>query len=220
MPYTGIAFFIWVGIFNNSVIAQFWSFANDIYSRTAGERLFPIIVVGMTAGTPVGSLIVAALFARGVDPYTMMQLGAIALVISLLLYVLVHRRQEHRPRPVSSPLVEPASVPSEKPQSGRGGFSLIFRNRYLLLIALTLVLANWVNTTGEYILDRFILAQTAGMSDVDRTAFIGEFRGTFFFWVNVAACSSRPSSSRVWSSMLGSRVSSSPSRWSRSGCTG
>jgi AAA family ATP:ADP antiporter len=183
VPYTGIVFFIWIGIFNNSVIAQFWSFANDIYSRTSGERLFPIIVVGMTAGTPVGSLIVARLFAMGVDPYTMMQLGALALVVSLLLYVAVHRRQSYRPQAVESE-AKPAQV---RPPSRTGGFALIYRNRYLILIALTLVLANWVNTTGEYILDRLILEQTAGMSEAQQTAFIGEFRGTFYFWVNVAS---------------------------------
>ena len=188
VPYTGIAFFIWVGIFNNSVVAQFWSFANDIYSRPAGERLFPIIVVGMTAGTPIGSKIAATLFGRGVDPYTMMQLGVIALVISLLLYLVVHRREEHRPQLVSRP-VGTAPAPVDEPPSGRGGFSLIFRSRYLLLIALTLVLANRVNTTGEYILDRLILAEAEahGLVDAERSAFIGEFRGNFYFWVNIAA---------------------------------
>ena len=62
VPYVGVAFFIWVGIFNVSLVAQFWSFANDIYSREAGERLFPIIVIGMTAGAPLGSYIAGHLF--------------------------------------------------------------------------------------------------------------------------------------------------------------
>ncbi len=56
LPYIGVAFFIWVGIFNMSLVAQFWSFANDIYSKESGERLFPIIMIGMTAGAPLGSL--------------------------------------------------------------------------------------------------------------------------------------------------------------------
>src|SRR5215468_7016847 len=62
VPYVGVAFFIWVGIFNMSLVAQFWSFANDIYSKEAGDRLFPIIVIGMTAGAPVGSFAAAQLF--------------------------------------------------------------------------------------------------------------------------------------------------------------
>src|SRR5215216_3560079 len=59
VPYVGVAFFIWVGIFNMSLVAQFWSFANDIYNKEAGDRLFPIVVVGMTAGAPLGSLAAA-----------------------------------------------------------------------------------------------------------------------------------------------------------------
>src|SRR3954470_20900108 len=33
VPYIGVAFFIWVGVFNMSLVSQFWSFANDIYSK-------------------------------------------------------------------------------------------------------------------------------------------------------------------------------------------
>lgn len=36
----GVPFFLWVGIFNLFVIAQFWSFANDLYSEEQGKRLF------------------------------------------------------------------------------------------------------------------------------------------------------------------------------------
>src|SRR3954466_4400849 len=68
IPYVGVAFFIWVGIFNVSLVAQFWSFANDIYSKEAGDRLFPVIVIGMTAGAPFGSFIAGHLFRSGVTP--------------------------------------------------------------------------------------------------------------------------------------------------------
>ena len=42
----GVFFYVWVGLFSLSIIAQFWSYANDIYSKDAGNRLFPIIGVG------------------------------------------------------------------------------------------------------------------------------------------------------------------------------
>src|SRR5215475_10145215 len=41
--YVGIAFYLWVGIFNVFIVAQFWSFASDLYSDEAGKRLFPLI---------------------------------------------------------------------------------------------------------------------------------------------------------------------------------
>src|SRR5215471_12291880 len=39
----GVPYFLWVGIFNVMVIAQFWAFANDLYSPDQGKRLFQLI---------------------------------------------------------------------------------------------------------------------------------------------------------------------------------
>src|SRR5881396_3450381 len=36
----GVVFFLWVGLFNLMVVAQFWAFANDIYTEEQGKRLF------------------------------------------------------------------------------------------------------------------------------------------------------------------------------------
>ena len=33
----GVAFFLWIGIFNLVVIAQFWAFANDLYGTERGK---------------------------------------------------------------------------------------------------------------------------------------------------------------------------------------
>ena len=41
VPYVGVAFFIWVGIFNMSLVAQFWSFANDIYTQGSRRPAVP-----------------------------------------------------------------------------------------------------------------------------------------------------------------------------------
>ena len=51
----GVAFFLWIGIFNMMIVAQFWSFANDIYAKDEGERLFPIVGFGASAGAVFGS---------------------------------------------------------------------------------------------------------------------------------------------------------------------
>src|SRR5262245_39033654 len=39
----GVAFFIWVGIFNLVMIAQLWAFATDLYNVDQGKRLFAIV---------------------------------------------------------------------------------------------------------------------------------------------------------------------------------
>ena len=50
-----IVYFIWIGVFNLMVVAQFWSFANDIYSKDEGERLFAIVGFGASLGAVVGA---------------------------------------------------------------------------------------------------------------------------------------------------------------------
>ena len=87
VPYVGVVFYIWVGIFNMATIALFWSFANDIYTREAGERLFPMIAIGATAGSPLGALVAGQLFEAGVKGHQMFHITAALLVVHLVLYV-------------------------------------------------------------------------------------------------------------------------------------
>ena len=44
-----VIFFIWIGIFSLMIIAQFWAFANDVYTKEEGERLFVIVGFGGAA---------------------------------------------------------------------------------------------------------------------------------------------------------------------------
>src|SRR5207247_6103879 len=58
----GIVFFLWVGIFNLMVIAQFWAFANDLYTPGQGKRLFAIVGFGSSVGAGVGAQVSSWLF--------------------------------------------------------------------------------------------------------------------------------------------------------------
>src|SRR4051794_18668783 len=119
MPYVGVAFFVWVGIFNISLVAQLWSFASDIYSQEAGSRLFPVMVMGMTAGAPLGSLVAGRLFHLGIPPQAILQVAASLLAISVLLYLRINRRAT-KSRGAAEPM-----------RSARGGFSLVLGSGYL-----------------------------------------------------------------------------------------
>src|SRR5258705_7602998 len=80
----GVAFYIWLGIFNVMVIAQFWSFANDVYTSDEGKRLFPIVAFGQSAGAVLG----AYLAGRAVDwggLYPLFLLGAVLLLLGPLI---------------------------------------------------------------------------------------------------------------------------------------
>ena len=141
----GLSFYIYLGIVNVFLIAQFWSFANDIYTESQGKRLFAIIAIGQSLGAVLGPKI-AASFAT--DIFLLLLIAAGIFTICMLLYNVVHRREESAATEGADGAVPEAEAPLAK----GGGFGLVFKTRYLLLIALMILVTNVVNTTGEYIL--------------------------------------------------------------------
>jgi AAA family ATP:ADP antiporter len=139
----GIAFFIWIGMFNVLVVAQFWGFANDLYTEEAGKRLFPLIAFGATFGAVTGSWIAQRL-AVPLGVYGLMLLSAAVLGACIALTLVIHRRDVRSGGA--------AVRVREEPLKRGGGFRLIFRSRYLLYIALIIGLYNFINATGEYII--------------------------------------------------------------------
>ena len=178
VPHLGFIFFVWVGIFSLTTIAQFWSYANEIYARADGDRLFPLIAVGSAAGAPLGAGLAGWLFGLQLSPFLMMQIAAVILLLHLGLYRIVGKR------------VARTSTPSREPMKPGNGFALVLKSPYLRLIALLLVLLNIVNTIGEFILGQAVVnsgnAQLAANPAFSKEAFIGSFYGNYFFWTNIA----------------------------------
>lgn len=181
VPYVGMFFYVWVGLFSLSIIAQFWSYANDIYTRDAGSRLFPIIGVGMTTGSPVGAWIAGRMFSAQWSPHVMLYVAAAVLSTTAALYA-ISSRHGATARKVAA---------EEAPIGGRSAFALVFSSRYIALIAGLLILLNVVNTVGEFILSDMVVASAivAGSGDAsfDTGAYIGAFYGNYFLWVNLLA---------------------------------
>ena len=178
----GVVYFIWVGIFNYLVIAQFWAFANDLYTEERGKRLFPIVGLGASLGALVGAAATGKVFEQ-LGPAQLMLIAGAMLGFCIFLTVVSHRRDAARS--------EKRAEEAEKPLGKEGGFSLVVRNRYLLLIASLILLLNLVNTTGEFVLGKFVETQAQelhGAGDATRAArgsFIGQFYSDYFFWVNL-----------------------------------
>jgi AAA family ATP:ADP antiporter len=180
----GIAFFLWMGVFAVVMPAQFWAFANDVYDSERGKRLFPVVGIGSALGAWAGAAVASALF-TGVGPYPLLLLSAAGLVGTIFLTRLIDRRER---RATTAGAVARADV--EPPMGKIGGFQLVLSQRYLLLIALLVLVINIVNTVGEFILGRLVTAEaiaavangTAGGRD--EATIIGEFYGQFFAWVN------------------------------------
>jgi ATP:ADP antiporter, AAA family len=178
--HVGIPYFLWVGIFNLMVIAQFWAFANDLYTPEQGKRLFPLIGVGSSLGAWVGSMRAGDLIALG--PSRLLMGAAVGLTVCAFL-----------PRVVDRVTVrgERAAMAADKPLGREGGFSLIFSDRYLMLIAILTLLLNVVNTSGEYLFGRYVVESADAMHGTGaeaaaaREQYIGSVYSRFFSTVNL-----------------------------------
>ncbi len=188
----GIAYFLWVGIFNVMIVAQFWSFANDVYTSEQGERLFPIVAFGASAGAVVGAGVVGQLI-EPMGIYTPMLLAAIVLALQVQITNYVDRQERKRVgRPAPTEALE-TKEPEPPPEgTGQNAFRMVRATPYLLMIALLTMLLNWVNTSGGYILDSIVnqtaeaavaAGTTAGLSEGQ---YIGAFFADFYGVVNLA----------------------------------
>jgi AAA family ATP:ADP antiporter len=192
----GIIFFIWIGIYNQLIPAQFWGFANDLYSEDEGKRLFPLIAYGATLGSLVGSIVSRQLW-KPVGAYGMMLVTAAVLGVCIFLSMGIHKREVHRQARAAGGEGKPAG-PSvqEQPLKAGGGFRLVFKSRYLFYIAIVIAIYNFVNQVGEYILGKVLqgMAQKAVPAALDPQAaeqmketYIGQFYSGYQFLTNVVA---------------------------------
>ena len=178
----GVAFYIWIGVFNMVAVAQFWAFANDLYSNERGKRLFPVVGIGASLGALVGAGLTAFFF-KGMGPYRAMLIAAFGLLVPVALTIIVHRREGHRK--------DAKKEEAEKPVGGPGGFTLVFKQHYLLLIALLVLVYNLVNTLGQFMLNTLIAEEAArriaaGTADgATEAALIGMLSGTVQTYVNL-----------------------------------
>jgi AAA family ATP:ADP antiporter len=176
-------FFIWVGIYGLMVVSQLWAFAADTFNIKSGQRLFPVIMVGANLGALVGAK-VAQLAAAALSVAGLMVFATGTLAATLFL-----AGPERAAVPEGS---RAAAVEHGKPLPRLlGGIGLVLRDRYLLLIALLVVLLNWINSTGEFILADFFKDAAVRRAAADSALDVGElitaYYGNFQFWVTVVS---------------------------------
>jgi AAA family ATP:ADP antiporter len=152
-----------------------------VYSPEQGKRLFAVLGIGSSVGAVAGAQVAKVLVPFG--PQALMAGAAVLLVVCSVLLVWVNARVK-APVPAQAPLS--VELPAEEPLARQSAFSLLLGDKYLLLIAALTLLINWVNSNGEYILDRTLLAAVAhGSSQLDAMTFIGKFKADYFAWVNL-----------------------------------
>lgn len=195
----GVVFFVWVGIFSMMVPAQFWAFANDLYTQEQGKRLFALVGIGASVGAALGSYVTTFLTDTiGLGIYELLLVSGGLLVGCAALTQAAHARERGAGAPARRPSDGLAAATEAEGKSG--AFALVFRNKYLVLIAIFAFVFTFVNTNGEYILSVLVKAkakEAAAAAGIVGDAAVREFAkkhgtsfyGEFFLWVNLLAVS-------------------------------
>lgn len=191
-PLFGILFYLFVGIFSVTLVAQFWAFSSDIYGAERGKRLFPLIAIGAALGATLGSWTGQKLVSLpAVDAFDLILIALVPLGLSLALAMKSDRRGTYG---------DPSSWTTERwdepaAPAGDGPFRLILKHRYLKATALMIMVFTWVVTSGDNILFGIVqntLVEThAGLSDnpaqfnLAMQESTAAFYGDLYFWVNL-----------------------------------
>jgi ATP:ADP antiporter, AAA family len=181
-----LGFYLWIAVFNMMIVAQFWAFANDIYTVEAGYRLFPLVGLGASVGAVVGASVAKVLISL-IGTLPMMAVAGGLLAVSAGISEWIHRRELARTVETSS---------REVVTKGLGGsffdaFKLVFAQRYLLLVAIFSLVFTLVKTNGDFVLAHLIsdaahAAVAAGTLAQDKMGdYIGGFYANYLLWVNV-----------------------------------
>lgn len=143
--YSGVIFYIWIGIFAVTVVAQFWTYAADLYSQDAGMRLFPLIAVGASLGAVAGSACAVELIDLGFSSYDLLLFAPLPLICATLILWRIETKDAATGQ-------TPKIAPDTRSEDPRSVWAIVTSNRYILLIGLFVFLLNWVQTNGENIL--------------------------------------------------------------------
>jgi AAA family ATP:ADP antiporter len=194
LPASGIVFYLWVGMFSVFVVAQFWTFAADIYNDERGRRLLPMIAIGATAGAAAGSGIAERLVTWQIVATDHLLLAAtVPLAISIAISRYVDASQSG-----AQPGAPAAKPPPKSHAGGQGALAVVLRHPFLLVTAILTLLFSWVNTNGENLLFSVVqefMADSAARKGVTDPVAVLEFTragttafyGNFYFWVNLGA---------------------------------
>jgi len=197
-----VVFFVWVGLFNMMVVAQFWAFANDVYTEEQGKRLFAMVGIGAASGAALGAGVVKGM-ARQLDTSELFAISAILLSLCALLTQVVHVRETRRgggrrqqatedPKPGDAGATTGAGA-----KRGEGAFQMVWRYQYLTYLAAFSVVFTLVNTNGEYMRDeamnQWVMGAVEDHGPFESDTALKDFKeqmgnaftGDFYFYVNL-----------------------------------
>ena len=191
-PVFGILFYLFVGIFSVTLVAQFWAFSSDVFGAERGGRLFPLVAIGAALGATLGSWIGQELVSLpNVEAFDLILVALVPLGLSLGLAIWTDRRGTYGdPSTWTTERWEQPAAPE-----GEGPYQLIFRHRYLTATALMIMVFTWVVTSGDNILFGILQATFAEnlaefrhdphVFDLAIQEMTASFYGDLYFWINL-----------------------------------
>ena len=192
-PIFGVLFYLFVGIFSVTLVAQFWAFSSDIYGAERGTRLFPLIAIGAALGATLGSWLGQRLLALPfIDAFDLILVALVPLGLSLVFAMSTDKRGTYgEPSSWTTDRWEQPAAPNND-----GPYDLILRHRYLTATALMIMVFTWVVTSGDNILFGIVQEQIAGdlaglsgspmAFDAAMQRATASFYGDLYFWINLS----------------------------------
>ncbi len=137
------AFYVWLSTFNLLTISVFWSMMADIFDKGRAKRLFGFIAAGGTVGTIAAPTFVT-FFVKAVGTNTLLLMSAAGFVITAVLVRVLEA--EKAKFAAAGDAAQKTSMSRSLGGNPFDGFVLLFKSRYLLMIALFLLLMTWIST--------------------------------------------------------------------------
>jgi AAA family ATP:ADP antiporter len=136
-----VMFYVFVDIFGVVMVEQFWSLTNSIYSTEEGKRWYGMVGTGGLVGGMAGGG--AAALVINFTPLQTPDLLLVAALIIGIIYALTRMMARFRMYAVET-------GPDVSIAESKSGWRALSHNRYLLLIAGALLLAQLVSPLVEY----------------------------------------------------------------------
>ena len=130
--------------FNLLTISVFWSLMADIFSSAQAKRLFGFIAAGGTVGT-ISAPAFVTLFVKAVGTNTLLLISAAGFAHHRAFWCVCWRRKSAS-WSASDAEAQKTTLDHRLGGNPFDGFMLLFRSRYLLMIALFLLLMTWIST--------------------------------------------------------------------------
>lgn len=134
------AFFVWLSVFNLFVVAVFWSFMVDIWSREQSRRLFGLISAGGSTGALLGPLLTSIVVVP-IGFENLLLLSALLLVFAVCC---IHRLRRWSLEQGSDDTGAPRVPSGPLGGSALAGIRLVLTTPYLAAIAAAMVCANFL----------------------------------------------------------------------------